>query len=74
MSNLRWTPQRMDQLERAARDGRRVLLSRRGSEFVVIARRVTTTGQRDALIGHLPATGEELSFPLHELEDFQVIG
>jgi hypothetical protein len=74
MSGLRWTPQRMDQLERAARDGRRVLLARRGSEFVVIARRMTWAGRHEALVGHLPATGEELTFPLHELEDFQVIG
>ncbi len=74
MARLRWTPQRMDQLERAARDGRRVLLLRRGTEYIVIARRMTTAGRHDALVAHLPITGEELIFPLHELEDFQVIG
>lgn len=73
MTGIRWTPQRMDQLERAARDGRRVLVARRGTEFVVIARRVTAAGRHEALVGHLPATGEEMSFPLHELEFFQVI-
>lgn len=73
MAGVRWTPQRMDQLERAARDGRRVLVARRGSEFVVIARRVTTVGRHEALVGHLPATGEEMTFPLQELEFFQVI-
>ncbi len=74
MAGVRWTPQRMDQLERAARDGRRVMLLRRGTEYIVIARRMTTAGRHDALVGHLPITGEELVFPLHELEDFQVIG
>ena len=73
MSGFRWTPQRMDQLERATRDGRRVLVARRGTEFIVIARRLTTAGPHDALVGHLPITGEELVFPLHELDDFQVI-
>jgi len=73
MAGMRWTPLRMDQLERAARDGRRVVLSRRGTEYIVIARRLTHTGRHDALVGHLPITGEELVFPLHELDDFQVI-
>jgi len=73
MSRFRWTPQRMDQLERAARDGRRVLVARRGTEFIVIARRLTTAGRQEALVGHLPITGEELVFPLGDLDDFQVI-
>ena len=42
MSPLRWTAQRMDQLEHAARTGRRVALMRRGTEFIVVALRVTT--------------------------------
>lgn len=32
---MRWTPERLDQLERAARDGRRVSLDRRGTEYIV---------------------------------------
>jgi uncharacterized protein with PhoU and TrkA domain len=63
----------MDQLERAARDGRRVALTRRGTEYVVVAQRVTSLGRYDALIGWLPMTGEELTFRLDEMESFQVI-
>jgi hypothetical protein len=63
----------MDQLERAARDGRRVALTRRGTEYVVVAQRVTSLGQYHALIGWLPMTGEELTFRLDEMESFQVI-
>jgi uncharacterized protein with PhoU and TrkA domain len=63
----------MDQLERAARDGMRVALNRRGTEYVVLALRVTSVDQHDALIGRLPMTGEELTFRLDELESFQVI-
>lgn len=71
---MRWTPERLDQLERAARDGRRVALMRRGTEFIVTAVGLTTRGNRDALIGRLPMTGEELTFVLDDLEDFQVVG
>jgi len=73
MSTLRWTTDRMDQLERAARDGLRVALTRRGTEYVVVAQRVTSINQHDALIGWLPMTGEELTFRLDEIESFQVI-
>jgi uncharacterized protein with PhoU and TrkA domain len=73
MPPIRWTTDRMDQLERAARDGLRVVLSRRGTEYVVVAQRVTTVGQHDALVGWLPMTGEELTFRLEDIESFQVI-
>jgi hypothetical protein len=51
----------MDQLERAVRDGLRVALT-------------TTTERREALVGRLPMTGEELVFRLDEMDSFQVIG
>jgi uncharacterized protein with PhoU and TrkA domain len=73
MSTVRWTTDRMDQLERAARDGLRVALTRRGSEYVVVAQRVTSVDQHEVLVGWLPMTGEELTFRLDELESFQVI-
>ena len=71
--DLRWTPERLDQLESAVRSGRRVALTRRGSEFVVIARRLESDGHHEALIGVLPMTGEELRFVLTEVERFQVL-
>jgi len=64
----------MDQLERAARQGLRVALTRRGTEYVVTALRVTTVDRRDALVGRLPMTGEELTLRLDEIDSFQVIG
>lgn len=63
----------MDQLERAARDGLRVALSRRGTEFVVTAIRVSAVGRHEALVGRLPMTGEELTFRLDQIDAFQVI-
>jgi len=63
----------MDQLEHAARVGLRVALTRRGTEYVVVAVRMTTVQGRDALVGRLPMTGEELTFKLEEIDSFQVI-
>jgi uncharacterized protein with PhoU and TrkA domain len=63
----------MDQLENAARRGLRVALMRRGTEYIVVALRVTSVDQHDALLGRLPMTGEELTFLLDEIESLQVI-
>jgi len=64
----------MDQLENAARRGQRVALSRRGTEYVVVALRVTSEGRNDVLVGLLPMTGEELTFRLDQIDSFQVVG
>jgi hypothetical protein len=40
----------------------------------VVAHRVTSIDQHEALVGWLPMTGEELTFRLDEIESFQVIG
>ena len=71
---MRWTSDRMDQLERAVRDGLKVALTRRGTEYVVTALRITTVERREALVGRLPMTGEELAFRLDQIDAFQVIG
>jgi uncharacterized protein with PhoU and TrkA domain len=73
MSPIRWTTERMDQLESAARRGLRVALNRRGTEYIVVAIRVTSIEQHDALVGRLPMTGEDLTFRLDEIDSFQVI-
>lgn len=70
---MRWSPERLDQLERAVRDGRRVVVSRRGTEYIVIAVRLATERSRDAFIGRLPMTGDEVVFVLDDLEAFQVV-
>lgn len=70
---MRWTSARLDQLERAAREGRRVVLVRRGTEYVVVARRVGAAGGRDALTAYLPMTGEELVFRLDEIDSLHVL-
>ncbi len=63
----------MEQLETAARRGKRVIVRRRGTEYVVVARRLLHEGSHDALIGYLSMTGEELRFNLEELDEFHVL-
>jgi predicted DNA-binding transcriptional regulator YafY len=74
MSPVRWTADRMDQLESAARRGQRVALSRRGTEYIVVAVRVATEDRHEVLVGYLPMTGEELTFRLDQIDSFQVVG
>lgn len=67
------TPEALDALERAVRERRRVALSRRGTEYVVVAERLETASRDETLEARLPMTGEVLSFRLRELEVFSVL-
>ncbi len=67
------SPEALDALELAARDHRRVALRRRGTEYVVVAERLETSGRDDVLAGRLPMTGELLTFRLRDLESFAVL-
>ena len=71
--SYRWTHARLDLLERAVREGRRVALSRRGTEYIVTALRLSTVRQRDALVARLPMTGDEFTFVLDEVDNFQIV-
>ena len=67
------TPEALDALERAVRENLRVALKRRGTEYVVVAERLETSGRDDLLAGRLPMTGELLTFRLRDLESFAVL-
>jgi transcriptional antiterminator Rof (Rho-off) len=67
------TPDALDALERAVREHLRVALKRRGTEYVVVAERLDTSGRDEVLAGRLPMTGEVLSFRLRDLETFAVL-
>jgi transcriptional antiterminator Rof (Rho-off) len=67
------TPDALDALEQAVRERRRVALSRRGTEYVVVAERLETTNRDETLEARLPMTGEVLSFRLRDLETFSVL-
>lgn len=63
----------MDQIEHAARKGRRVAVMRRGTEYIVVALRVTSVGRHEALVGRHPMTGEEMVLRLDEIDAIQVL-
>jgi hypothetical protein len=67
------TPDALDALERAVRERRRVALSRRGTEYVVVAERLDTGDSDETLVARLPMTGELLRFRLRELDGFAVL-
>ncbi len=67
-----WSPDDIDQLERAIIEGARVQLSRRGTEYVVIPRELQSRGPGEILIGTTNA-GDDLSFELSEVEYFDII-
>src|SRR2546426_2991336 len=67
------TPAALDALERAVRERRRVALRRRGTEYVVVAERLETSGRDDVLAGRLPMTREPLTFPVRRLGSFAVL-
>ena len=67
------TPEALDALERAVRERQRVALRRRGTEYVVVAQRLETSGRDDILVGRLPMTGELITFRLRDLETFAVL-
>lgn len=71
---MRWSPEQLDRLESACRRGLRVALVRRGGEQVVVARRMETVDRKESFVGYVPMTGEELAFPLDDIERFEVLG
>ncbi|HQW67821.1 MAG TPA: hypothetical protein PLJ23_12325 [Gemmatimonadales bacterium] len=73
MAGFRWTPDRMEQLEHAVLRRKRVLLRRRGNEYVVVASAITMSRGREALAGYLAMTGDDMLFILSDLDHFQVI-
>lgn len=63
----------MSELERAVERRSRVVLARRGNEYVVVAHRLKTFGPEEILVGRVPITGELMEFELSTLESFQVL-
>ena len=73
MGTFRWTPDRMEQLEHAVQKRKRVMLRRRGNEYVVVASSLGQSRGREALSAYLAMTGEEMQFVLGDLDFFQVL-
>ena len=70
---MQLTHRQYDALERAVVDGRRLSVYRRGTEYVVIARRLSIAGGREALEAVHPTTGEPMTLYLDELDGIEVV-
>jgi uncharacterized protein with PhoU and TrkA domain len=70
---VRWNSEKYDQLEHAGRSGLRVIVQRRGTEYIVIADRVANGPRGEAFHARLPMTGEMMEFLLKDIEWFQVL-
>jgi hypothetical protein len=68
------TATQYDALERAIADGRRLIVWRRGTEFVIVVDTLRVTGGREALEAHHPTTGDRLTLYIDELEGIEVVG
>lgn len=62
----------MDRLERAIAEGARIQILRRGTEYVVLPQSVRSEGATEILVATTPM-GDDLSFRLDEVDEFDVI-
>ena len=62
-----------DALERAIRDGSRIAVYRRGTEFMVIPQRLRLVGSREAVESVHPTTGDGITFYLDEVDSIEVV-
>lgn len=60
-------------LERAVVDRLRIVVYRRGSEFVVRPERLVLRGGREVIDTIQPATGDALALYLDEIDSFEIV-
>jgi len=62
-----------DALERAVNKQQRVMVMRRGTEYLVIPERLTLVRGREAIIARHPSTGAALTLYLDEADALEVL-
>jgi hypothetical protein len=62
-----------DALEGAIRDGIRITVRRRGTDFVVIPMRLLLRGRREAIEARHPTTGQPLTLWVDEADSIEVV-
>lgn len=62
-----------DALERAVTKQQRVMVMRRGTEYLVIPERLTLINGREAIIARHPSTGAALTLYLDEADALEVV-
>ncbi len=67
------THEQYDDLERAVRDGSRLSVWRRGTEYVVIPSRLRMLDGREAVEAIHPTTGESITLYLDDVDRIEVV-
>ena len=62
-----------DALERAIIERRRLVVNRRGTEYVVVAKRLRVAGGREAIESEHPTTGDPITLWIDELDSIEVV-
>jgi uncharacterized protein with PhoU and TrkA domain len=70
---MRLSPAQFDALESAVRDGRRIIVVRRGTEYIVVPARLRAVGGRDAIEAMHPTTGDTMQFVIDDLDTLEVV-
>jgi hypothetical protein len=68
------THDQYERLERAVVRGDRIIVYRRGTEYIVIPLALATREGREVLEARNPTTGDSLTLFLDELEQIEVVG
>jgi len=68
------THEEYERLERAVVRGDRIIVYRRGTEYIVIPLALATREGREVLEARNPTTGDSLRLFLDELEQIEVVG
>ena len=67
------TTKQYDALERAIVDGTRIVVYRRGNEYVLIPMRLRVERGREAIVARHPTTGDRMTLFLDELDSLEVV-
>lgn len=62
-----------DQLERAIFDSRRIVVMRRGTEYVVIPERLRIADNHEIIVARHPSTGHYLELKIAELDTMEFV-
>lgn len=69
----RLTPAEYDALENAIANARRVVVMRRGTEYVIVPLRLRIDGRHEIIEARNPTTGDALAFSLDDIDTVHVV-
>ena len=68
-----FTSVQYDLLERAVRDGRRISVMRRGTEYIIVPTSIRARSGREVIEARNPTTGDDLVIFVDDVDSFAVL-